>query len=340
MRTEPTAIGYLRKDVSGIHQQWDETRIRSHAKRLGYELTKTVTFSNATDDPETRLINVIRALDIDAVVAPSLAHFGGTVPERLIRACELNVLAPEPATYARRYDAIRTGIETAADTFPPAPASISQPETIRANDWTAFRALTELGDHWSAKPWPADRTGYYWYLTFDDPALVELTARCQKSFADTDIAPVPPDGLHLTILGIGDAEQTPATRLPGILGAARVGLARIAPFDLEIGPLTGSRSALRFSVTPWNHLIEIHRVLRAASIGAGGLLRETFDFRPHLGVGYLNSALPAGRMIDEVAGLRDLEPVTVRVEKVELVRVRREGREYRWDTQGDVRLGG
>ncbi|WP_433621626.1 hypothetical protein [Nocardia sp. CA-120079] len=99
MRATPTAIGYLRKDVSGISQDWDEIQIRSRAKRLGYDLAKTVTFSAETIDPEGRLVNVVQALDVDAVIAPSIEHLGGDVPQRLVRQCELNTVNPE-ATYA------------------------------------------------------------------------------------------------------------------------------------------------------------------------------------------------------------------------------------------------
>ncbi|WP_433683207.1 hypothetical protein [Nocardia sp. CA-119907] len=99
MRATPTAIGYLRKDISGVSQDWDEIQIRSRAKRLGYDLAKTVTFTAETDDPEGRLVNVVQALDVDAVIAPGLEHFGGRVPQRLVRQCELNTVNPE-ATYA------------------------------------------------------------------------------------------------------------------------------------------------------------------------------------------------------------------------------------------------
>ncbi|MEV0297170.1 hypothetical protein [Nocardia sp. NPDC050710] len=106
MGSTPTAVGYLRKDVSDVHQPWDETQIRTLAKRFGYELIKTVVFGPATDDPEWRLVNVVRALRVDAVITPSLAHFGGEVPATLVGTCELNTVTPQ-ATYTRRYDEIR-----------------------------------------------------------------------------------------------------------------------------------------------------------------------------------------------------------------------------------------
>ncbi|WP_433655647.1 hypothetical protein ACQPW1_32505 [Nocardia sp. CA-128927] len=102
MRQRPTAIGYLRRDVSGVSQPWHETQIRSLAKRLGYELAKTVVFGPDTDEPVERLLNVVRAVEAEAVVVPSAEHFGGKVPERVVRVCDVITVSPQ-YTYARSY---------------------------------------------------------------------------------------------------------------------------------------------------------------------------------------------------------------------------------------------
>lgn len=83
MKLVPTAIGYLRSDVSGIRQGWDETQIRSLAGRLGYNLTKTVAFSARTDDPMAQLVTLARKMNADAVIAPGVTHFGGAIPREL-----------------------------------------------------------------------------------------------------------------------------------------------------------------------------------------------------------------------------------------------------------------
>ncbi|MGW4368667.1 2'-5' RNA ligase family protein [Nocardia takedensis] len=340
MRKAPTAIGYLRKDVSGVHQQWDETRIRSHARRLGYELAKTVTFSTATDDPEARLINVVRSLEIDAVIAPSLDHFGGAVPEILVRSVELNVLAPRPATYARRHDTLAFAPIRPKRPFPPTVPVRDEAHEIRDNDWVAFRAVRELADHWSVKAWTPGQSVYYWYLTFDDPAVVALAERCQRAVAAPTVDAVPPDGLHLSVLRVGATTTVPPRAAAQVLAAGQARSAELAAFDLEVGPLTGSRSALRFSVAPWAPVRALHRTLREVTGPVGGELADTDDLRPHLGVGYLNTAGPAARLIESVAAVRDDPPVTTRVRAVDLVEVRREGRAYRWDVLGRVPLDG
>ncbi|WP_405493090.1 hypothetical protein [Nocardia sp. NBC_00511] len=100
MRSQPTAIGYLRSDVSGIRQTWDEAQIRSMARRLGYSLTKTVVFSERVATPVDRLINVVLRTDVDAVLTPSLEHLGSTPPAPLIQVVDLITVDPH-ATYAR-----------------------------------------------------------------------------------------------------------------------------------------------------------------------------------------------------------------------------------------------
>lgn len=100
MRRKPTALGYLRRDVSGLSQNWDEIQIRSAAKRLGYDLAKTVVFDQKTDHPASRLLNIARQLDVDAVIVPKVEHLNGDVPGDLVRACDVITMNPEN-TYAR-----------------------------------------------------------------------------------------------------------------------------------------------------------------------------------------------------------------------------------------------
>ncbi|MGW4120763.1 hypothetical protein [Nocardia sp. NPDC004711] len=100
MRSRPTALGYLRKDVSGIRQAWDETEIRSLAKRLGYDLAKTVTFDERTERPLVRLCTVVARLDAEVIITPGAEHFGGEVPADLVGVVDVVTVKPE-YTYAR-----------------------------------------------------------------------------------------------------------------------------------------------------------------------------------------------------------------------------------------------
>lgn len=74
--------------------------MQSLAKRLGYRLTKTVTFGAHTDDPVQRLVNVVESVAAEAVLTPSLSHFGGEIPDVLVKAADVITVDPEQ-TYAR-----------------------------------------------------------------------------------------------------------------------------------------------------------------------------------------------------------------------------------------------
>ncbi|APE34011.1 hypothetical protein BOX37_08540 [Nocardia mangyaensis] len=226
------------------------------------------------------------------------------------------------------------------------PDSTADPEAIARNDWEAFAEIEYLRDHWSVKQWSPGRTGYYWYLTFDDPDLVGFAAERRRGLGLTGLDAVPPDGLHITIRGVGDTTAVPDEHVDALVSSARERLSDVKPFDLTIGPLAGSRSAIRFSVAPWDPLLDVHRVLSACSgeVSPDPAARDVpgspSRFRPHLGIAYNNTDRAAAAVIAAVAAQRTPERISVRVDTVELVVLRREGRCYRWDTRAAIALGG
>lgn len=95
------AVGYLRKDVSGVAQGWHETQIRVTAKRSGYNLAKTVVLSAKTENPIAELIETGRRVKAHAVIVPSAAHFEGEViPDELTRVMDVVCVVTE-RTYRR-----------------------------------------------------------------------------------------------------------------------------------------------------------------------------------------------------------------------------------------------
>lgn len=221
------------------------------------------------------------------------------------------------------------------------PASTSDAASIRDNDWAAFQRLNVVHDHWSLKPWTPGQAGFYWYLTFSDPALIDMTSRCQEEIAHDGLDPAPLDALHLTLLNVGRTDDVGEQDITRIVESGRTAVAAVEPFLLDVGPLTGSQSALRFSVTPWDQLLDLHRRLRSATAEhrPSGSLAETIEFRPHLGIGYINRQQETHQLVKDVSALRDLPPVTVRIAQVHLVELRRVGREYRWRDRAVVPLG-
>lgn len=103
MRYKPTCLGYIRIDVSGIGQLWDESQIRRLALRLGYDFAEMVLYDPRTDRPPlARLKAQATRLDAEAVIVPGPEHFeGGEIPDSLVRQLDVITVSPEE-TYARR----------------------------------------------------------------------------------------------------------------------------------------------------------------------------------------------------------------------------------------------
>ncbi len=66
MRRQPTALGWINLDVS-IASEWDVAQLRRLARRLGYVLIWP-------DDSPIRLVDQVRNLDVDIVLAPAPNH--------------------------------------------------------------------------------------------------------------------------------------------------------------------------------------------------------------------------------------------------------------------------
>ncbi|UGT45167.1 2'-5' RNA ligase family protein [Nocardia yamanashiensis] len=188
-------------------------------------------------------------------------------------------------------------------------------------------------NHWGRNEWPAGHEIYYWYLTFRDPKLVEMTKQCRTCLKPDGIDFVPLDGLHITVLGIGGRDEIAEHDIQAVANDARAQLRKVNQFDLTVGPLAGSRGALRFTVAPWTELFQLHQILEESTrkVLPDLPIVSTQRFRPHLGIGYSNQLQEAEPFIEQVAALRDTKPVTVRVDAIKLVRLRREPRAYRWD---------
>ncbi|MFE3273194.1 hypothetical protein [Nocardia sp. NPDC059239] len=103
MRYMPTCLGYLRTDVSGVAQLWDQSQIRKLATRLGYDFADMVIYDPKFGRPPlARLKAQATRLDAEAVIVPSPEHFeGGEIPGTLVQQLDVITVNPEE-TYARR----------------------------------------------------------------------------------------------------------------------------------------------------------------------------------------------------------------------------------------------
>lgn len=235
-------------------------------------------------------------------------------------------------------DGVRTGVP-----FPlKVPSSFADVDGIRANDWGEYESLVQLEDHWNLEIWRPGHSAYYWYLTFPGDALVTLVRQCQDRLDSTHLDLVPLDGLHMTLVKVGAADSIVGSELPQLVAAAEERLIGLSPFSVGVGPLAGSRSAIRFSVAPWNQLVALHARLRQSvvSVLSTSQPKPTSQFRPHLGIAYNNQRRDAEPVVRMVAALRDIQPISVLVDRVKLVRLWRADHQYRWEECAVIPLHG
>jgi 2'-5' RNA ligase len=210
--------------------------------------------------------------------------------------------------------------------------------TPQEEDWRRFKSLSDLVNHWDRPGWTDTRQAYYWYLTFDSTELRELAERCQQELRMPYLDPVPLDRLHLTLPRVGWADEISEDDALNVAQAANVRCAAMRPFELRVGPLSGSAGAVRFSVSPWVGLVSLYRHLRGAVATVVRRQPEP-EFRPHIGIAYCNEPVPAAPLIERVGALRTLPVVQVGIRHVDLVLIRRERRTYIWSNVKKLPLG-
>ena len=222
--------------------------------------------------------------------------------------------------------------------FPPdPPGDLDDPHAIAAHDWAAFQAVSHMADHWDRPGWNGGRA-YYWMLTFPSHnTLIDDARVLQDAVAGPTLDPVPADGLHITLNKVAESGTFSRNDLARVASLAQEYAPRA--FHLQVGPLAGSKGALRYSVAPWVPLINLHESLAQAGAQAGAPGgRSTKSFRPHLGIAYSNSIHPAAPVAAQVAELRGRPSIPLLIGHVDLVELRREYAAYRWEVIAEVTL--
>ncbi|WP_436493201.1 2'-5' RNA ligase family protein [Actinokineospora sp. HUAS TT18] len=221
------------------------------------------------------------------------------------------------------------------------PSDLEDPYVIQEHDWQAYRAVDRMSNHWDRPGWTPGRRSYHWMLTFEDADDVRhLAKQCQSRIDSPVFDPVPLDALHLTMGRLAFTDQADRSEVDEVAEVARQRCQSLAAFDLTVGPLAGSRGALRFSVSPWTQVLALHRELANATNQVLGA-RATADtnyFRPHLSIAYANTEVPVPMLMPMFHELRGLAVVETSVSSVALVELRRDARAYRFDVLAVIAL--
>lgn len=157
-------------------------------------------------------------------------------------------------------------------TFPlDLPADLENAEALRAHDWQAFSQVDFMQNHWDRPGWVEGRRSYHWMLSFhEDPVVQDLANRCHVELVRPDFDPVPLDALHLTIGRVAFADETAQDTVDRLVEIAKVKCKKLPPFGLEVGPLAGSRGAIRSrshrGLPCWSCIARWRRRLRTCSM--------------------------------------------------------------------------
>lgn len=214
-------------------------------------------------------------------------------------------------------------------------------ESLRSR-WEAYQRLPNLREHWYWRPgWRPGRSFYTWHLTFDgQQALFDLVHRVQAGLDLPGLDPVPMEGLHLTMQGVGFTDEVGTGDLAAIVDAARARCADLSPFALTLGPVDPDAEGIGLLVSPWAAVERVRAAVRDAIGSVWAEVPEAADgFRPHVTVAYSGASVPTDPIRERLAVLRDVPPVVAPIGEVQLIALNRDDRVYRWDVVASLLLG-
>jgi 2'-5' RNA ligase len=151
---------------------------------------------------------------------------------------------------------------------------------------------------------------------------------------------VPPSDLHLTVDRVGFEDEVAPEVLAGIEGLVRVACSKMAPFTVAVGPVAGSKGAIRLSVTPWRPILALKEAARRATLGSmPTAAADPGEFLPHIGIAYCNGEVSSQELIDTARTLRNLPTVKAEVFHMTLVRLTRLQGAWAWEPLQAVPFG-
>jgi 2'-5' RNA ligase len=170
-----------------------------------------------------------------------------------------------------------------------------------------------------------------------NPQVAALAAECQGWLPSDGLDRIPAEWLHLTIRRLGYCDEVTDDQLSDAVGAAGRLLRDLEPFDLSILPLAGSPGAVRFSVAPWQPLLDLYTAVAPGSSTSTNALEV---YRPHVGIAYSSVQQPSTHIAAAVrAATGAANPIKVRIDEAALVRMWRAEAWYEWELVTSVLLG-
>jgi hypothetical protein len=175
---------------------------------------------------------------------------------------------------------------------------------------------------------------YTIHATFADaPAVQDLASKARGRLAGLPgLDLVPGQWLHLTMQGIGFADEVSDADLSAIIAAAKTRLAAVRPVTVAIGPPVVAVEGVTCWVAPPRALDPVRDAVRAGIADVWGPERvpEATQWSAHVSVAYASADGPGEPIEAALSGLDDAAEVTIGA--VDLIRLGRDRRVYEWET--------
>ncbi len=202
--------------------------------------------------------------------------------------------------------------------------------------------VESMADHWWWRPgWRLGARFLTWHLTFEDAPQVHRVAadyrRILAGVPGLDLVPDP--WLHLTMQGLGFADDVADRDVAAIVDAARVRLARIPGFEVSFDRPAVTPEAVRWEAAPGEPVAAVRDAIRAAIGEVWAEVPERADgFGPHISIAYSGSDRPAAPVLAAIAAAPSA-PATARITHADLILLNRDHRMYEWEPVANIPLG-
>jgi 2'-5' RNA ligase superfamily len=203
--------------------------------------------------------------------------------------------------------------------------------------------LRQVAYHWWWRPgWHVGRRFYTVHVTFADAPVVQaLAAKTRDRLAGLpDLDLIPEQWLHLTMQGIGFADEVSDADLSAIIAATQARLAAVPPVTVMIGPPVVASEGVTCWAAPPRALDPARDAVRAGIADTWGPDRvpEAAQWSAHVSLAYASADGPSEPIEAALRGLPDEAEVTIG--SVDLIRLGRDRRVYEWETIASLSLSG
>jgi 2'-5' RNA ligase len=202
--------------------------------------------------------------------------------------------------------------------------------------------VESTADHWWWRPgWQLGSRFLTWHLTYEDaPQVHRIAADYRRILGELPgLDLVPDQWLHLTMQGLGFAQDVAASDVDAIVDAARLRLAQIPAFEVTIDRPAVTPEAIRWEAAPGEPVAAVRNAIRAAIGVVWPEVPERADgFGPHISIAYSSSNGPAAPVLAAIAAAPSA-PATARITHADVILLNRDSRMYEWEPVASVPLG-